>query len=480
MVDGKLTRSTILGLIVLACSACGAEPSEPRARQPEGWDEEIAPARAVDLDPEPNVLRVELEAKLAEVEWLPGTKTEAWTYDGTVPGPLLRAQVGDRVIVDFTNNLPDPTTIHWHGLRIPAAMDGAPGHSQPAIQPGATFTYDFVVPDAGTFWYHPHVASAAQVGDGLYAPLIVDDPAEPAAFGDEVVLVLSDVALAPDGRLEPPDASGDLATVFGREGNVLLVNGKVRPTLRARPGLPLRLRVVNAAKSRYYQLTLPGHGFTRIGGDGGLLSEPIGEPLPVVIPGERADLVLVPQGRDGELLTVWWHAYDRGFGSTFNRPDEPLFDIRLEGEPAPTPALPELTRTIEPLDGAGATLVDIKLTLDSGTPLALGINGQPSWESEPVQARVGETQLWTVSNTMDWAHPFHLHGFFFQVLDRVPLEWKDTVDVPVNGTVRLLARYDDRPGMWMFHCHILDHADAGMMGMLQVGPGTGQAGHTEH
>ncbi len=118
-----------------------------------------------------------------------------WTYNGLVPGPMIRARVGDRVVVHFTNNLAEETTIHWHGLRVPAAMDGMPGHSQAPIQPGGTFDYDFVVPDASTFWYHPHMNAAVQEGNGLYGAFIVDDPAEPTDLGDEVVMVLSDIDL---------------------------------------------------------------------------------------------------------------------------------------------------------------------------------------------------------------------------------------------------------------------------------------------
>ena len=131
--------------------------------------------------------------------------------------------------------------------------------------------------------------------------------------------------------------------------------------------------------------------------------------------------------------------------------------------------MPVLQRTIEPISTDGATEVPIALTEQPGSPLSLGINGVPFSASEPLMADVGETQVWTITNTIDFAHPFHLHGFFFQVLspDGV-LEWKDTVNVPVDGTVRFVVRYDDRPGTWMFHCHILDHADAGMMGSLMV------------
>jgi FtsP/CotA-like multicopper oxidase with cupredoxin domain len=348
-------------------------------------------------------------------------------------------------------------------------MDGAPGHSQPPTPPGGTFLYDYVVPDASTFWYHPHVNSAVQEGNGMYGAFIVDDPAEPAGLGDEVVMVLSDVDVQENGALQPPDGGGDLGTLFGREGNVLLVNGKVKPTFKARPGLRQRWRFINAAKSRYYQIALDGHSFTRIGGDGGLLTTPVEVSQPVLTPGERADLLVVPDGEAGTKLVARWIPFDRGFGSTFNRPPEDLFTVELEGTRVETPKLPVIQRTIEPLSTAGATPITISLDQVSTTPFKLGVNGVAFEDSDPIMANIGETQVWTVTNTVPFAHPFHLHGFFFQVLSPFgPLEWKDTFNVPVDGTIQVVVRYDERPGMWMFHCHILDHADAGMMGMLHV------------
>jgi len=143
--------------------------------------------------------------------------------------------------------------------------------------------------------------------------------------------------------------------------------------------------------------------------------------------------------------------------------------VELEGTRAETPALPEITRSITPLSTVGATPITLSLDQVSVTPFKLGINGVAFEDSDPIMAEIGETQIWTVTNTVPFAHPFHLHGFFFQVLSPAgPLEWKDTFNVPVDGTIQLVVRYDDRPGMWMFHCHILDHADAGMMGSLHV------------
>ena len=179
---------------------------------------------------------------------------------------------------------------------------------------------------------------------------------------------------------------------------------------------------------------------------------------------------MTPEGESGSELVVRWVAFDRGFGSTFNRPPEDLFVVKLEGARGESPALPVVQRAIAPLPVEGASQITLSLTQQSSAPFELGINGVAFKDAEPIMADVGETQVWTVSNTIEFAHPFHLHGFFFQVLSprRGPLEWKDTVNVPVDGTVSFAVRYDDRPGMWMFHCHILDHADAGMMGSLMV------------
>jgi FtsP/CotA-like multicopper oxidase with cupredoxin domain len=476
-----LPRPLASGLLPFVLLGCGS--ADPPG-QPEGWDAEVAMRPAIDLDPDPHVLETNIVARVAGVEIVAGQTTTAWTYDGGIPGPLLRASVGDRLVVHLKNELPSPTTVHWHGLRIPAAMDGAPGHSQPEIQPGETFTYDFILPDAGFFWYHPHVDSAAQVGFGLYGALVVDDPSESADLGDELVLVLSDMGVRADGSLEDPQSGGNFGTLFGREGNILLVNGKQKPTITARAGLRQRWRLVNAAKSRYYQLALAGHGFTRIGGDGGLLETPEEKSALVLAPGERADVLVVPRGAPGQTLSVRWVPYDRGYGTTFNRPEEEVFRIRLADESeATSPPLPPLSRSIAPLDLAAATQISLDLTqseLDGKT--IMGINGLASWEAPPLPATVGETQLFVVKNTMEFAHPFHLHGFFFQPLDetntpRRPMEWKDTINVAVDGETRFAVRYDDRPGMWMFHCHILDHQDAGMMGMIELQGGTKHSGH---
>ncbi len=462
----------LIGLLT-SCDDAGAPIG-----QPDGFASELTISTAVDLDPDPHVLEVTLRASVTELELVAGKKTAAWTYGGTLPGPTLRLSQGDRLKVHFENDLPEPTTIHFHGIRGPIEMDGAVPHSQQAVPPGGTFDYDLVVPDAGLFWYHPHQASAKQLGFGLYGALIVD-PAEPdpAELGDEVLLVLSDIALGEDGALLPPDSGGDLATAFGREGTTILVNGRTRPRLLARSGARQRWRIVNAAKSRYFQLELAGQTLHRIGADMGRLETPVDSPSIVVLPGGRADVLVEPSGAPGASLPLEWVPWDRGFGSTEYRDPETILDVTLVGPESPAPPLPsELGgEHPAPVDTTSATPVEVRLTQtnDPDGKLVLGIDDVPYWDAQPIDATVGETQVWTVKNEMAWAHPFHLHGFFFQELNpngspKEPVEWRDTADVPVDGTLRFVVRYDNRPGMWMYHCHILDHADAGMMGMVDL------------
>jgi FtsP/CotA-like multicopper oxidase with cupredoxin domain len=368
-------------------------------------------------------------------------------------------------------------------------MDGVPGVSQREVKTGETFVYDFIVPDAGLYWYHPHVMSAAQVGFGLYGALLVEDPSEDAGAFDEIVMVLSDIEVDPKGKLEDPDSGGSTGMAFGREGNWLLVNGREMPTMRARAGVPQRWRIVNAAKSRYFQLDPDGPLFTTIGGDGGLQAAPVESDTLVIAPGERIDAIFTPVAKSGTALTVGWRLFNRGYGSVEARvPIGPLFDITLDGAPPSPVAHPVLRRHIEPLATTGAKEVKVELTIGQRANGAFeyGINGVPFQKNRPFVARPGETQIWNLVNTTAWSHPFHIHGFFFQVLDEDgnpvrPLAWKDTVDVPFKSSRRIAVRFDeDRPGAWMFHCHVLDHADGGLMGTVVVGASATEGSNTAH
>ena len=475
-----------LAVFALLLTSAARAASPPVSVQPAGWDRDLKLREAPDLNPDPHVVEVDLDARIAAVEVAPGVRTNAWTYNGGIPGPLIRAHVGDRLIVHFTNHLPQPTTVHWHGIRVPIQMDGVPDVSQPAVETGGTFTYDFVVPDAGLYWYHPHVMSAAQVGFGLYGALLVEDPSEQVGVADETVIVLSDIGIDGHGNLDSPDSGGSTGMAFGREGGYVLVNGKVHPRLVARSGAPQRWRIVNAAKSRFFQIDLDGQKMTRIGGDSGLIEHPVTLDALVIAPGERADVIVAPKLKPRTELEVLSFPFNRGYGSVEFRSAEQLMTLAIDDEPPYDGAVAISThRAIEPISTAGATPVNVEFTLAQRPDgsFEYGINGSPFAKAHPISARPGETQVWTIVNKTKWSHPFHLHGFFFQVLDErggpvAPLEWKDTINVPLEQTVKLVVRYDDRPGSWMFHCHILDHADGGLMGMVDVG--VPHVDHTEH
>jgi FtsP/CotA-like multicopper oxidase with cupredoxin domain len=336
------------------------------------------------------------------------------------------------------------------------------------------------------------VMSAAQVGFGLYGALLVEDPTDGVSVEDELVMVLSDIALNERGALESAEAGGSIANVFGREGPHVLLNGRKESMLQVRSGAPQRWRIVNAAKSRYFNLDLGGVMFRQIGGDGGLQEYASERDMLLLAPGERADVIVTPQLKSGESIVLRSVLVNRGLFTIEGRfpYDELLTLTGANVAPYSGPAPPAVRRTIEPLALAGATKVDLELALDQ-PPDAVpeySIRGQLySARHKTLGARIGETQVWTVTNSTKWSHPLHLHGFFFQVLDDNgvpvrPLAWKDTVDIPFEKTVRLAVRFDDREGVtgaWMLHCHVLDHAEAGLMGSVQVGSGESHAGQHE-
>ncbi len=439
----------------VAVMAAESAPATPQlgaldVAQPDGWDKEVALQPAPDLNPDPNILEVNIEAKIADVEIKPGMIVKAWTYNGLLPGPYLKAKVGDRLIVHFKNSLPEATTIHWHGVRVPNNMDGTPNMSQAPVEPGGEFLYDFILRDAGTYWYHPHMDSPAQVGWGLYAPIVVEDPGDPKEFGDDLVLMISDMSIDDKGVLQPKDNGGAFGDLFGREGSILLVNGKVMPRLKVRSGKQQRWRIINAARSRYWSFAMRNNMFTRIGGDNGLMERSEKLPRLTITPAERLDVVYTPALAPGSQRNV-----------------ETVADT-----PVKPAVIPEKLREIKPIDLSKVVEHTLELTikLERGI-VEMGINGIPYWQAKPLVAHIGEKHIWTLVNNSPFDHPFHLHGYFFQVQDdkRIP-EWKDTVNVPVNSKVRIAIDFDERPGMWMYHCHILDHAEVGMMGHLHVEP----------
>jgi FtsP/CotA-like multicopper oxidase with cupredoxin domain len=416
----------------------------------------MPPKRTVDVD---------LEARPIQWEASAGLTIPGYGFNGQVPGPTIQAKVRDTLVVRLTNALPEPTTIHWHGLRVPADMDGTEMVQHP-VQPGDSFEYRFVLPDAGTFWYHPHTHETEQLEKGLYGALIVRGPGEPRLDGERV-LVLDDVKLDRHGNLAR--FGGWKERHQGRLGEVRLVNGRAQTQLEMAAGQVERWRLVNAASSRYIRLSVGGHPFTILGSDGGLLETPVQATEVLLTPGDRVDLAIGPFA-ERDSIEVASLVNDRGM---VKEPAARYATVRV-GLPAPSQAsIPAILRSIEPLV-TGEVPPNRTVHLQ-GRPSLHGvdwrIDGHAHHQADPVH--VGDLQVWEVVNQTRMDHPFHLHGFFFQVLqvNGAPppyRSWEDTINIPAQGRVRIAWLPDDRPGSWMYHCHILDHHAAGMMAHFDV------------
>jgi FtsP/CotA-like multicopper oxidase with cupredoxin domain len=474
-----MKQSLALLSLVLAFPGTLATPVRSHARgaiAPAFPDTLSSPPVLVNTSTVPHTVEVTLTAEVKRLSIRPGTTTEVFTYNGTVPGPTLEMREGDHVIVHFHNKLPEETTIHWHGLHVPITSDGSPFYP---IQPGGQKDYVFTVPhgSAGTYWYHPHPHFRAgyQVAKGLVGAIIVRADDDPLPTIPEKLLVLTDNRFMADGTVDisdPKSVQGSVDLENGREGNVVFVNGQVMPKLTIRSGEVQLWRVVNATAARVFRLAIPGQTLTYVGSDGGLFEKPEEVKDIVIANSERAELLVRGTGAPGSVTVLQSLPYDRYMPQT--RPsdwDTPLDLLSVQYSTAPpviAPAIPATLRRIEALDPAKSRATRV-LVLSQGL-----INGRiMDMDRVDVSGRLGDTEIWQLENVVGMDHPFHLHGFQFQVLDRngVPEKqrrWKDTVNVPKHESVRIIVRYDDNPGKWMFHCHILDHEDHGMMGILEV------------
>ncbi|MBA3540631.1 MAG: multicopper oxidase family protein [Deltaproteobacteria bacterium] len=429
-----------------------------------------------DTNPDPSIVEVELVAAISTMEYLSGKRADTWGYrDGaragsttTTPGPLLDIPLGAHVIVHFRNELPEPTTVHWHGLLVPNTSDGTPV-AQMAVPPGGSYEYQFDATDSGLFWYHPHVNADVQIERGLYAPLVVRGGVEPSVSADRI-FVLDDVKLESTGKLSTTNEPLDI--MLGRQGNVLLVNGRAKAELDVAARTRERWRFVNAANGRFFNLALPGHTFLVIGWDGGPLVTPYVTETLLVAPGERYEVLVEFAGEPGTSVVLQTLHYDRGHNIPDPGPRD-LLAVRIGTHGEPPAALPTTWGEFAPLAVDGATPVRRLVLSEEEAGLAeprFMINGVQ--HPAPISGVAGDVEIWEIENSAAMDHPFHLHGMFFQVLDvdgvaPSNLGWKDTVNVPLQKTVRFAVRYGE-PGRWMFHCHILEHAERGMMGELAL------------
>ena len=419
------------------------------------------------LSNDPRTVRIALEARETNWEVAPGVTIAGFGYNGQVPGPTIELTQGVPVEIQFTNRLSEPTLIHWHGLRIPSAMDGTQSTQRP-VEPGETFTYRFTPPDAGTFWYHPHANETEQLEKGLYGAFIVRGADEPVVDREQV-LVFDDVNADKQGRLAK--FGGLRERHDGREGDIRLINGKAEPQLTIAAGQIERWRIINASSARYIRLSLGGAPFRIIGTDGGLIEAPV-DVTEVLLPAADRVEILVGPFEEGRTLTIDSLKYLR---NTMKKRGNESFGKLVVGPAKPSQAsIPARLRVIEPLIAADAPpnrTVEFKVGMSLRRGLDFLVNNERHHNDKPV--KVGELQVWDIVNASLMDHPFHLHGFFFQVLSingKAPAfrSWEDVVNLPPRTTVRIAWMPEDRPGSWMYHCHILEHHEAGMMGHFEV------------
>ncbi|HYD19850.1 MAG TPA: multicopper oxidase family protein [Flavipsychrobacter sp.] len=417
------------------------------------------------------VVTYNLEASQFPWEIAAGKTISAWGFNGQLPGPTIKAKKGDTVVVRVKNSLTEPTMVHWHGVRLPAVMDGT-GDSQKPILPGEEYEYSFVVPDAGTFWYHSHANETVQMERGMYGALIVEDPSDPT-FDNDRVFMVDDMKLTKNNEFLE---HGWFLPKFierhdGREGNVALLNGKEMPIVTLNAGQTERWRFINASSARYFVLHLGGHTFQLIGTDGGLIETPQVLTKVLITPGERIDIA-VGAFEDGDTFSIESPPYDR---TTFLKASKKTYGtVNVVAVKASTAYVPISLREIEalaPQDAEVTRKVKLSVAPNLKNGLDFRVNDRTHMNDAPVF--VGDLQVWEVSNTSLMDHPFHLHGFFFQVLEengKAPgyKAWKDTINLKPRTTVKIAWMPDNRPGRWMYHCHIIEHHEAGMMASFDV------------
>ena len=415
---------------------------------------------------------------------LAGRKVEAFLYDGQLPGKEIRVSKGDLLNVSLRNDLPEMGSIHWHGLTLRNDMDGVPGLTQKPIAAGASFRYSFVVPEAGTYWFHSH--SGLQLEKGLYAPLVVEDPAEPAVADVEAVLVLDDwaqgVGPSPEAIYADLQANGmagmggmgmggmpTAAQPLGTDGGDVpyplhLVNGRPPEdpyVVEAKPGQRVRLRLINAGADSAYRFAVGGHRLTVTHADG-FAVQPVEVNTLVIGMGERYDVVVTAGSGVFPIAVV-----------RESKADPPARALLRTG-PGATPALN--ARPAE-LDGRLLAYADLRPTdavaLPSGRPdvtfrYALGmqpsgyvwtINDRVYADRVPERVRMGQRVRLEFTNASMMFHPMHLHGHTFALAGTGAR--KDTVNVAPMQTLSVDVQADN-PGQWMIHCHNAFHLESGM------------------
>lgn len=461
----------------------------------------VAAAEAARRGSAARVVPVALAARPLQLD-LAGTTVSTWGYGDQVPGPAIRVRKGEVLRVQTTNTLAAPTTVHWHGIALRNDMDGVPDLTQTAIGSGGAFAYEFTVPDAGTYWFHPHVGT--QLDRGLYAPLIVEDPAEGADYDEELVVVLDDwidgTGTDPDKvlaklRAEGMGSMGGMGHSMGSMGNMgdmgvnpvtplggdggdvtyphYLINGRVAAdpqTVNYRPGQRVRLRIINAAGDTAFRVAIPQTAMTVTHTDGFAVQPSPAQAL-IVGMGERVDavitladaslpLIAVPYGKDGYAQLVLRVA-----------------DKAVAGSVADAAAALKTTALLDTATLAAAAPVQLSIRepdvshelrlAGPGDKYSWTINGKSYDPTQGLAVREGQRVRLRYANDSMMFHPMHLHGHTFAV--RSPSGGyrarKDTVLVAPMQTIDVDFEANN-PGQWLTHCHNIYHGEAGMMTVI--------------
>ena len=407
--------------------------------------------------------------------------TEVWAYNGTVPGPELRLKQGARLRVEVENALLAATTVHWHGIRLPNAMDGVPHLTQPPIAgKGGRFLYDFEVPDAGTYWYHPHEGSGEQVARGMYGALVVEER-DPPAVDRDLVWVLSDWRLDRDARIRDDFGNAMDASHAGRIGNTVTVNGAIPESFAVRAGERIRLRLINASTARIYALRFEDHQPWVIALDGHPVA-PHWFQRVVLGPGMRADVILDCAAAPGSRHRVIDDFYRSRAYEVLKLHYSGEAPLRTAFEPAPRLAANPVAQPDE------SSLERHRIVFGGGMMGAMPsqrehrgvfwtVNGKPVHGELHTHApiltlRHGRSYALELVNQTSWHHPIHLHGHVFHVVSlngkaAMPRQWADTVLLDPDSRAQI-AFVADNPGDWMLHCHVLEHQATGMMAVVRV------------
>lgn len=427
-----------------------------------------------------------VEAMEAQAQLVPDAPTTAvWSYGGTVPAPEIRLPQGARLSRKLVNRLATSTSIHWHGLRLPNAMDGVPGLTQAPVMPGDAFLYDFDLSDAGTYWFHSHDLSYEQVARGLHGALVVEE-AEPPEVDRDTVLVLDDWRLDPDSLQITDDfaAFHDFSHA-GRLGNLATTNGTADFAMPVRQNERLRLRLLNAATARIFDLSLDGLEGWLVALDGQPLATP--RPVPEILtlaPAQRADLIVDVTAAEGEAA----HLVHMLRGTGYEQARFPVAGSAAAARrPAPTALPANPLPAVDPGDARPAGLLmeggamrGMEAAVFDGRRLGFrelvqkgqfwAFNGVVGLTDAPaVSAAPGETVRLRIENRTAFPHAMHLHGHHMrQALDGGGLgPWRDTVLMEPDAVGDFLFTAGT-PGKWALHCHMLGHAASGMMSWVEV------------